>query len=191
MSYLFASNDNSAENSGRSTDAQLANRRGPRTGIPIPGVGFTGEMVKIDPQKVEAKKVGFEWVVMAGTEVLGNFGATEWAARDAARTIKDASFTEYCRLGGLSDLTFFLERRQSPDLAPPFNAQGRVYDLTSLKVQPTATASGNVTEGGKPLFEVGSQREGEVVIVVLKAYGFDQLAQTERPAARRAVSRFW
>jgi hypothetical protein len=145
-----------------------------RTGIPIPGVGYTGEMVKIDPRKVEARKDGFEWVVAAGPEVLGRFGPTEWAAREAARTVQDAKYTEFCKLGGTANLTFFLRDGKAPTRAP-ISAQGRAFDPTSLKVQPV-NGKWAVTEGGRQLFEVGSAAEGETVVRVLKAYGFDQLA---------------
>lgn len=145
-----------------------------RTGIPIPGVGYTGEMVKIDPRKVEARKDGFEWVVAAGPEVLGRFGPTEWAAREAARTVQDAKYTEFCKMGGTANLTFFLRDGKAPTRAP-LSAQGRGFDLTTLKVQPV-NGKWAVTEGGRQLFEVGSAAEGETVVRVLKAYGFDQLA---------------
>lgn len=145
-----------------------------RTGIPVPGVGYTGEMVKIDPKKVEARKDGFEWVVASGSEVLGRFGPTEWAAREAARSIRDARFTEFCRLGGTSGMTFFLRDGKAPTRAP-YNAQGRTFDPTALKVQ-QINDKWAVTENSKPLFDVSGPQEGEVVVRVLKAFGFDQQA---------------
>lgn len=175
MSYLFASSDTAPPkvNGGQLLmNAQIDALQ--RTGIPIPGVGYTGEMVRIDAKKVEARKDGSEWVVAAGSEVLGRFGPTEWAAREAARTVQDAKFTEFCRLGGTSGMTFFLRDGKPPTRAP-FNAQGRNFDLASLKVQ-QINNTWAVTEGNKPLFTVGNAQEGEVVVRVLKAYGFDQTA---------------
>jgi hypothetical protein len=157
-----------------------------RTGIPIPGVGFAGEMVKIDPRKVEARKEGAEWVVAAGPEVLGHFGPTEWAAREAARTVRDANFTEYCKLGGTSNLTFFLRDGKAPTRAP-FAAQGRNFDLVTLKVQ-QINGKWAVTEGGRHLLDVGGQQEGETVVRVLKAYGFDQSAHLSAGSARGGIS---
>jgi hypothetical protein len=175
MSYLFTSLDAAPRIPGGQLFLNAQIDALTRTGIPIPGVGYTGEMLKIDPRKVEARKDGFEWVVAAGPEVLGRFGVTEWAAREAARTIQDAKYTEYCKLGGTSNLTFFLRDGKSPTRAP-FHAQGRSFDLNFLKVQ-QINGKWAVTEGGKPLFDVGSQNEGDVVIQVLKAYGFDQTAR--------------
>jgi hypothetical protein len=157
-----------------------------RTGIPVPGVGYTGEMVKIDPRKVEARKDGAEWVVAAGGEVLGRFGPTEWAAREAARAVQDAKFTEYCRLGGTSGLTFFLRDGKPPTRAP-FSAQGRQFDLNSLKVQ-EINGKWAVTEGSRPLFDVSGPQEGEVVVRVLKAYGFDQFAHLTAGGPKGGVS---
>jgi hypothetical protein len=175
MSYLFASTDKEPPKVlagpllfNAQVDAMT------RTGIPIPGVGFTGEMVKIDPKKVEARKVGFEWVVASGPEVLGNFGSTEWAAREAARTVRDANFSEFCRVGGQSGLTFFLRDGKPPTRAP-FNAQGKSFDPRGLKVM-QINGKWSVTDTGKPLVEVGSPQEGDVIVRVMKAYGFDQMA---------------
>jgi hypothetical protein len=145
-----------------------------RTGIPLPGAGFVGEMVKIDPRKVEARREGTEWVVAAGAEVLGHFGPTEWAAREAAHTVRDSNFTEFCKLGGTSNLTFFLRDGKAPSRAP-LSAQGRAFDPTTLKVQ-QINGKWAVTEGNRHLLNVGSPQEGENVVRVLKAYGFDQLA---------------
>ncbi|MBM3981130.1 MAG: hypothetical protein FJ304_12745 [Planctomycetes bacterium] len=172
MSYLYVSTDAPPRALPGAVNAQIDSLT--RTGIPIPGVGYTGEMVKIDPRKVEARKDGFEWVVAAGPEVLGRFGPTEWAAREAARTVQDAKYTEFCKLGGTANLTFFLRDGKAPTRAP-ISAQGRTFDLTTLKVQPV-NGKWAVTEGGRQLFEVGSASEGETVVRVLKAYGFDQLA---------------
>jgi hypothetical protein len=151
----------------------------------VPGVGYTGEMIKIDPRKVEARKDGFEWVVASGSEVLGRFGPTEWAAREAARTVQDGRFTEYCRLGGTSGVTFFLRDGKAPTRAP-FNAHGRSFDLTSLKVQ-EVNGKWAVTEGSRPLFDVSGPQEGEIVVRVLKAYGFDQLAHITSGSAAGGV----
>lgn len=174
MSYLFVSLDQVPQQPGGAAlmTAQIDSLT--RTGIPIPGVGFTGEMVKIEPRKVEVRKDGAEWVVACGPEVLGRFGPTEWAAREAARAVQDAKFTEFCKLGGASGLTFFLTDGKPPKRAP-YNAQGRTFDPAALKVQ-EVNQKWVVTDAGKHLFDVGSAQEGETVVRVLKAYGFDQTA---------------
>lgn len=146
-----------------------------RTGIPVPGVGFVGEMIRIDPKKVTTRKDGHEWVVVCGTEVLGRFGPTEWAAREAARIIHDARFTEFCKLGGSSEFTFFLKDGRPPTRAP-FATQGRTFDRNALKVQ-QINGQWAVTENGRHLLYVGDAREGEWIVRIIQAYGFDQLAK--------------
>lgn len=148
-----------------------------RTGIPVPGVGYVGEMVRIDSRRVEVKRDGANWLVMSGGEVLGAFGYDELAARDAARVIQDGRFTEFCRVGA-GGLTFFLAGGRAPTRAP-LSAQGRRFDLNALKV----TALGQrlaVTEQGRLLFDVGSAEEGEAVIRLLRHFGFDQVCQVGR-----------
>jgi hypothetical protein len=187
MSYLFVSlePDRSKVGGGQLLmNAQIDALT--RTGIPVPGVGYTGEMVKIDSRKVEARKDGTEWVVASGSEVLGHFGPTEWTAREAARTIQDAKFTEFCRLGGTCGLTFFLRDGKPPTRAP-FSAQGRNFDLASLKVQPI-NGKWAVTEGGRHLVDVSGQQEGETVVRVLKAYGFDQMANLSSGSSKGGIS---
>jgi hypothetical protein len=159
-----------------------------RTGIPVPGVGYTGEMVKIDPHKVEARKDGGDWVVAAGSEVLGRFGPTEWAARDAARTVRDANFNEFCKLGGTSALTFFLHDGKAPNRAPT-GAQERAFDPTALKVQ-QLNGKWSVTEGNRPLFDVSGPQEGDVVVRVVKAFGFDQVAHLTAGGPKGGVTYF-
>jgi hypothetical protein len=187
MSYLFVSLEPEPRNRLRGgqllVNAQIEALT--KTGIPVPGVGFTGEMVKIDPRKVEARKDGAEWVVAAGPEVLGRFGPTEWAAREAARAVQDARFTEFCRLGGTSGLTFFLTQGKPPTRAP-FNAQGRSFDPGALKVQ-QVNDRWAVTENGRLLFDVGSAQEGETVVRVLQSFGFDQLCHLSAGGAKGGI----
>ncbi|MBY0457126.1 MAG: hypothetical protein K2V38_07305, partial [Gemmataceae bacterium] len=185
LSYLFVSAEQAKPEFGRSmVEAQINALT--RTGIPLPGVGFTGEMVKIDHRKVEARKDGAEWVVAAGTEVLGRFGPTEWAAREAVRTVQDMKFTEFCKLGGQSNLTFFLVNGKAPGRAP-LSAQGKNFSTSDLKVQ-QVNDKWLVTDAGKQLFEVGSPQEGETVVRVLKSYGFDQTAHLSAGGSKGGIT---
>jgi hypothetical protein len=144
-----------------------------RTGIPVPGVGYVGEMVKIDPRKVEVRKDGTDWVMASGQEVLGRYGPTEWAAREAARTVSDARFTEFCKLGGTSNLTFFLANGKAP-IRAPYSTHGRSFNPGALKVE-QINQKWAITENRRPLFDVGSPQEGETVVRVIQHYGFDQI----------------
>ncbi len=186
MSYLFVSLEQPKAVPGGQLMLSAQIDALSRTGIPIPGVGFTGEMVKLDPNKVEARKDGAEWVVAFGPEVLGRFGPTEWSAREAARAIRDAKFTEFCKLGGSTGVTFFLTNEKPPTRAP-FNAQGRNFDPAALKVQ-QINSKWAVTDAGRQVFEVASAQEGETIVRVMKAYGFDQTAHLSAGGSKGGIS---
>lgn len=188
MSYLFASLDQPKPNPAAALMLQAQIDGLTRTGIPVPGVGFTGEMIKIDARKVEVRRDGFEWVVAHGPDVLGRFGPTEWSAREAARAVQDGKFTEFCKLGGASGLTFFLVNGKAPTRAP-FAAQGRNFDNSGLKVQ-QFNQKWAVTDAGRQLFEVGSAQEGETIVRVLRAFGFDQMAHLSAGGAKGGITFF-
>ncbi|MBA4063891.1 MAG: hypothetical protein C0501_09300 [Isosphaera sp.] len=186
LTYLFVGPDAGPSDRGPLARAALqAQVDGlTRVGVPVPGVGFVGEMVKVDPRKLDVRKDGGEWVVAAGAEVVGRFGPTESAARDAARTLADARVTEFCRVGS-AGLTFFLVNGRAPTRVP-FAAQGRRFDPGALKVQQTGGAWA-VTENGRFLFGCASADEGEVLVRVVRAFGFDQVCHLG-PTPRQGVS---
>jgi hypothetical protein len=143
-----------------------------RVGIAVPGVGYVGESVRFDPQKLDIRKDKGDWLVAAGSEVLGSYGAGEWSAREAARTIRDMRVNEFCKLGS-GGLTFFLADGKAPGRVP-FAVQGRRFDPNALKV----SQYGNrcmVTEYGRHLFDCATAAEGETLIRVVKHFGFDQI----------------
>lgn len=143
-----------------------------RTGIPVPGVGYFGVSLKIDPRKVEARREGYEWVVAHGQDIIARFGVAEFTARDAARIIQDGRFTEFCTAGGV---TFFLVNGRAPTRVP-FSVQGRGFSRDSLKVQRLGDRWA-VTENGRHLFDVPNEQEGESLVRLLKHYQFDQICQ--------------
>jgi hypothetical protein len=186
MTYLFVGADGGPAERGplarAAVQAQIDSLT--RVGVPVPGVGFVGEMVKVDPRKLDVRKDGGEWVVAAGAEVLGRFGPTEYAARDAARTLADGRFTEFCKVGS-GGLTFFLVGGKAPTKVP-LAAQGRRFDPAALKVQ-QAGGAWAVTENGRFLFGCSSAEEGDVLVRVVRAFGFDQLCHVG-PTPRQGVS---
>lgn len=188
MSYFFVGGDAELPQRDRgplaraSLQAQIDGLT--RVGIPVPGVGFVGEMTRIDTRKLDARKDGGEWVVVSGTDVLGRFGPTEWAARDAVRTMGEARFTEYCKLGS-AGVTFFLVNGKAPTRVP-FSARGRRFDPAALKVEQVG-AGWAVTERGRTLFDCAGAEEGETLIRVIRHFGFDQTCHIG-PTPRQGVS---
>jgi hypothetical protein len=176
LSYLFVALGQETgvqQLGGLAIPAQVANLA--HTGIMVPGVGYVGEMVKFDPRKVEARRDGADWVVAHGPDVFARFGHAEWQARDAARMVQDARFTEFCTVGGAGGITFFLVNGKAPTRVP-FAAQGERFDPNTLRVQKAAERY-VVASGGKRVFDVGGPADGEALIKLLKHFGFDQVCQ--------------
>ena len=174
LTYLFVAleSDKGPRAGGASLTAAAQEMSLTRTGIPVAGVGYVGEMIRIDPRKVEARRDHGEWVIAHGPDVLGHFGPWEWTARDAVRAVQDGKFTEFCRFGS-AGLTFFLSSGQAPTKVP-FAAQGRRFNLPDLKAQPINDRWA-VTEGGRHLFDVSGPDEGEQLIRLLRHFHFDQV----------------
>jgi hypothetical protein len=147
-----------------------------RVGIPVPGVGYFGEMVRIDPRQVAARRDGFDWVVACGTEVLARFGPAEFTAREAARVVQEGRFTEFCRAGGQ---TFFLANGKAPTRVP-FSAVGRRFDPSGLRAGPYGTRWA-VTENGRHLFDAADQAEAEGLVRLVRHFGFDTACQVGTP----------
>jgi hypothetical protein len=185
MTYFFAMPEAEGfPNGGSGVPAAFQESALTRTGIPVAGVGFVGEMVKIDPRKVEVRKDGFEWVVAFGPDVVARFGPTEFLARDAAKVIQEGRFTEFCRVGS-NNLTFFLVNGKAPTKVP-FAAQVKRFDPAALRPHQIAD-KWYVTENGRPLFDVASAEEGDVLIRLLKSYQFDEVCQVGQTARASMV----
>jgi hypothetical protein len=174
MSYLFASPETATAKPDPFAKLALQSQIDglARVGIPVAGVGYVGEMIRFDPRKLDVRKEGADWVVAFGTEVIGRYGPAEWVARDAIRAIQDSRYNEFCKVGS-TGLTFFLVDGKTPTRVP-YNAQGRRFDPTALKVTKTGDKWA-VTENGRHLLDCASAEEGETLIRVLKHYQFDQL----------------
>lgn len=189
MTYLFAAADTGvAMPKGPFVQANLQlqiDNLSP-VGIPVAGLGYVGEMVRFDPQKLELRKDGSDYVIVAGSEILGRYGASEWIARDALRAIQDSRFTEFCKMGS-AGITFFLADGRAPTRVP-FSAQGRQFDLNSLKVRKNGEHWA-VTDNGRYLFDCASPEEGDTLIRVMQFYQFDQLCHIG-PTTKLGVSFF-
>jgi len=146
-----------------------------RTGIDVPGVGFVGERVVLDPKRIEIRKERGEYSVVHGTDVIAHCGASEWAARDTLKLMQELRFTEFCRFN--ADITFFLVNGQAPNRVP-FGIQSSRFDLAALKVRNSTGGQWGIYEGnGRIVFTVGSEKEAEQLLKLLKHYRFDQTCQ--------------
>jgi hypothetical protein len=143
-----------------------------RTGVPLPGGGFAGERVVLDPRLVEARRERGDWVLAHGPEVLARFGGDDAAAREAARMVKEQRLTEFCTVGGLT----FLLSNGRPQARVPGSARATPLRADALKVVPL-DGRWAVVEGGRPLGVAGSEAEAKEMLAVIAAYKFDTAAR--------------
>jgi hypothetical protein len=146
-----------------------------RTGIDVPGVGFVGERIVLDPKRIEIRKDRGEYSVVHGSDVIAKCGASEWAARDALKMMQDMRFTEFCRFN--NEISFFLVNGQAPNRVP-FSVQASRFDLEALKIRNASGGQWGLYEGnGRMVFTVPSEKEAEQLLKLLKHYRFDQVCQ--------------
>lgn len=144
-----------------------------RTGVEVPGVGYVGEKIAIDPLKLDVKKAQNEWVLVSGTDVLGRFGYSELTARDALRVVKDGRFTDFCRVGN-PGVTFFLVNGQPPKKVP-YQCQGVTFDAADIRVRDTGAGAWVVADAtGRTIVPAAGREDAELIAGVLRAYKFDQ-----------------
>lgn len=147
-----------------------------RTGVDVPGVGYVGEQIAIDPMKLEIKKVQSEWLLLHGQDVLGRFGYSELTARDAMRVVKDGRFTQFCRVGN-PGVTFFLVNGQPPKKVP-FEAQGMRFEASDVRARETIPGLWAVCDAnGRTILPAAGKDDAELVASVIRAYKFDQLCK--------------
>lgn len=173
--YLFAepvaANADAGKQPAIAPGLQLAaaERNLMRTGIPVPGAGFVGERIVIDPKRIDIRKEGGEYKLVSGGDLIGRFGPSEWAARDALKLIQDARFTEFCRIG---ETTFFLIDGKPPTKVP-FNVQGRTFDPKNVKARNLDGRFGVYDGSGRPIAPAASAEEAEQIVQAIQGYGFD------------------
>lgn len=177
MAYLYAAPAAAGEQKSAGPLAALSaaaqEQQMTRTGVPVPGIGFVGERLVIDPRKLDVRRDRNEWVVAAGPDVLARFGASDWAARDAKKVLQDMRVTEVCAVGGV---TFFLSNGVPPSRVP-FSVQGTRFDPHGLKARPAAGRWGVYEATGKELVPATTEQEAEQLVKLIQAFGFDQVCQ--------------
>ena len=147
-----------------------------RTGIPVPGVGFVGELLRIDPNQLELRNEGGQWIIAQGSDTLAEFGRNEWTARDALKIVQDIHATEFCTMEtGDTQVTFFLQNGKAPDHLP-FAVQGERFDPKTLRVRPIGT-TWTIYSGRTRLYVTQTKEQADAIVRVIQAYDFNQLCQ--------------
>jgi hypothetical protein len=146
-----------------------------RTGIDAGKNLNVGERIVIDSKALEIRREKGDYVLACGTDILANFGASEWSARDGLKLVQEQRFTEYCKFN--KDVCFFLCNGNAPTKVP-FSVQSTRFDTGLLKVRKGVGDKYAVYEGsGRQLFACDTEKEAEQLMQVLQHYGFDQKCQ--------------
>ena len=147
-----------------------------RTGIPVPGLGFVGEQVRIDPNTLELRNERGQWAIASGSDNLAEFGRNEWTAREALKVVQDLRATEFCCMAtGNEPVTFFLQNGKAPDHVP-FAVQGERFDPKELRVRQIGT-TWTVYAPRTRLYETETEEQANAIVKVIQAYDFNQLCR--------------
>ena len=182
MTYLFAQDAGSKAAKPSAMQSQVSALQAAyqeealkRTGIDSGRNLTVGERIVFDSKSLEIRREKGDYVLAAGTDVLANFGGSEWSARDGLKLVQEQRFTEYCRFN--KDVSFFLCNGNAPARVP-FSVQSTRFDVGLLKVRKGMGDKFAVYEGaGRQLFACDTEKEAEQLVQVLQHYGFDQKCQ--------------
>jgi len=180
VTYFFAqdaapSRTQQAPSSLAALQAQYQEQQLTRTGIEMPGKVTVGERIPLDPKTLEVRREKSDWILAQGTEILCNFGSSEWSAKDALKLVQQQRFSEFCRFN--KDVTFFLVQGAAPTKVP-FSVQSSRFDNAALKVRRTTGEKYAIYEGVvRQLFVCDTEKEALQLLEVLQHYGFDNKCQ--------------
>lgn len=174
--YSAQTVDGKRPSDAMATLARLAQEQNlTRTAVEVPGVGLVGDRLQIDVRKLEVRKDRHEWVLAHGAEVLGRFGYSELAARDAMRVVRDARFTEFCRVGN-PGITFFLVNGKPPTRVP-YEAQGPRFDPSRILAKEVPGGWAVCEDNGRAILPITSREDAELAAGVIRAFRFDRVCR--------------
>jgi hypothetical protein len=149
----------------------------PAPGSPSKTRGGVVERIPFSFHQVRAQPVNGEWLLTAGSLVLGRFGPSERDARLALAAVMRYRFTELDRLGGPQPVfSWFLSSGQPP--------RGSMAGVIGARFQPemlTIRQSGEhyvLVQGEKPILDAGTRKEdAECLLDTIRRYQFDEICR--------------
>jgi hypothetical protein len=158
-------------------------------GLLLPNLGYVGSRVRIEPRRLEALRFQGDWMVVQGKDVVVRFGPNATDARDAMRLLLETHVNEMCLIGK-NNFPIFLNNGKAPrEAGLGFNSIRLQPSELKLKVLDGVDSKGRrrdvvyLAQGEQILFELGDDHaDGELVLKVLKHFGFDQLSPVGTPA---------
>jgi hypothetical protein len=151
-----------------------------KTSLLLPGDVYAGPKVPFDPTRMTAVRQATEWTLTLNEDVLGRFGSEESTARSAMKAIKDAKPTEVARIGE-ARIPLFLANSQ-PIHAEPLGIPRTTLRSDRMKVQ-KVRESYWLFEDARPVLEVGTKFDAELLLKVIRTYDLKNLSFFGRPEA--------
>jgi hypothetical protein len=152
----------------------------PLRGAPVSGNGAsvtsdTPDRTPFDWRQVQLRRDGDAWKLTAGSFVLADFGADEYAARQGLSVVQYYRFTERRQIGGASDaFAYFLTAGQAPH-GVMFGMEGQEFQPDRLQVR-QIEGRWSVCVGDFPLVRMGAAPEdANQVLDVIQRQHFDRL----------------
>ena len=154
----------------------------PLRGAPVSGNGIsatsdTPDRIPFDWRQVQLQKDAGGWKLAAGSLVLADFGADEYAARLGLSAVQYYHFTERRQVAGPSGgFTYYLSAGQAPH-GVMFGMEGQPFQPDRLEVR-QLEGRWAVCVGEVPLVEMGDAPEAaNQVLDVIQRQHFDRLCR--------------
>src|SRR5262249_51859331 len=146
----------------------------PRHALDLPGLGRVGERRPFDAMRIEIRKAGDGWHLVAGPHDFGAAGNTEYQARTAMQITQRYPLTEYVRLGK-GDFGFYLSHGEAPR-GSPLGVRRSPFESKAL-VAKQANGSWSVGDSRQTLGYFATADEANLAIKVIRYYGFNCLCE--------------
>ena len=152
-------------------------RGAPLSGNGVSAISDSSDRVPFDWRQVRLQKVNDAWKLAAGSLVLADFGADEYAARLGLSAVQYYHFTEQRQVGGPSGgFTYYLSAGQAPH-GVMFGMDGQTFQPDRLEVR-QIEGRWAVCVGDVPLVEMGDAPEAaNQVLDVIQRQHFDRLCR--------------
>ncbi len=152
-----------------------------RTSLLLPGNVYAGAKSPIDTKKlaIVRNRTG-EWTLTHAGDELARLGSSETTTRAARKVLADAHVDEIVRLGDGGFPLFFSEGQ--PIHGEPLGVKRVEFRLDRLRVQ-KIRQTWWILDDIRPLVEVGSKPDTELLIRVLRQYDLKCLCLFGRPEA--------
>jgi hypothetical protein len=137
----------------------------------LPDVGVVGTRMPVDWRRLDVLREDNHWRLVAGKQVVADFGQSEREGRQVQQLLQQFRCTEYCAVG-TSGFGFFLAGGRAP--------QGPLIGLNAHPIRPESlnvrseNGSWAVCENMRPLADFGpNEVEARQALAALKHFQFD------------------